>query len=61
MVGRVCAVAIPEPGILPDAGVAVGASINADIAAEDRVIVVDDGVYSGTAWPALLPCKIKCD
>ena len=60
MVRRVCAVTVPEPCVLPNAGVGMGASVYADIAAKDFVIVVDDSVDSSTAWQTLLSCKSKC-
>lgn len=54
--GRVCAIAIPEPCILPYAGIAMGTGIYADIAAKSCIIVVDDGIDCCATRPALLPC-----
>ena len=59
MVGGVGAVAIPEPGVLPDAGVGVCAGIHAHIASKDRVIIVDDGVDRAVAGLSLNPCKYR--
>ena len=56
MMCRICAVAHPQPGVVPDTGVAVSASIYADIHAVLGIVVVHNSVDCAVARLALHTC-----